>query len=105
MHPSLGMCRGNLSKAAQSRINLCRSPERLLLLLLPLPPMMMMMMMMLSSGRASLFVIIWCSGDLFLRRSPDLDPSPVPAHGSETSPGPSTPRDQANGEESYFEPF
>ena len=32
------------------------------------------------------------------------DPSPAPAHGSETPPGPSTPRDPANGE-SYFELF
>jgi hypothetical protein len=31
---------------------------------------------------------------------------PVFSHNdSETSPGPSTPRDPANGEESYFEPF
>jgi hypothetical protein len=40
-----------------------------------------------------------------LRRSPDPDLSPAPAHGSETSPGPSTPRDPANGKESYFEPL
>jgi hypothetical protein len=98
MHPSLGICQGHLSMAAQSPINLCRSLDRLL-------SMMMMMMMMLSSGRASLFIIIWCFGCLFLWRSPDSDPSPAPAHVSETSPGPSTPRDPANGEESYFTSF
>jgi hypothetical protein len=81
--------------AVQSPVNLCRSLERLLLI--------MMMMTMNSSGRASLFIIIWYSGGSFLRRSPD--PSPAPAHGSETSPGPSTLRDPANGEESYFDPF
>lgn len=98
MHPSLGICQGHLSMAAQSPINLYRSLERLL-------PVMMMMTMMLSSGRASLFIFICCSGGLFLRRFPDSDPSPAPAHGSETYPGPSTPRHPANGEESYFEPF
>ena len=81
--------------AAQSPINLCRSLDRLLL------PMMTMTMRF--SGRASLFILIWCSGGLFLRRSPDSDPSPAPAHGSETSARPSTPRDLANGEESYFD--
>ena len=45
-----------------------------------------------------------CFGGLFLQRSLDSDPSPTPAHGSETSPGPSTPRDPANGEESSFDP-
>lgn len=45
-----------------------------------------------------------CSGGLFLRRSLDSDPSPAPAHGSETFAGPSTPRDPANGEESHFDP-
>jgi hypothetical protein len=63
---------------------------------------MTMMTMMLSPGRASPFIFIRCSGGLFLRRYTDSDPSPAPAHGSETSLGPSTPRDPANGEENYF---
>ena len=90
-----GICQGHLSMAIQSPVNLCRSLERLLLIT------MMMITMMHSSGRVSLFIVNWCSGGLFLRRSPT--PSPAPAHGSETSPshGPSTPRDPVNGEEGY----
>ena len=59
---------------------------------------------MMLSGRASLFIIIWCFGGLFLRRSVDVDSPPAPAHGSETSPGPSesTLRDSADGEKNYF---
>lgn len=96
MNPSLGICQGHLLMAAQSPINLCRSLERLL-------PRMMMMP---SSGRASLFMIILVFWWLIFRRPSDSDPSPSPAHGSETSPGPSTPpaRDPTNGEESYLGP-
>jgi hypothetical protein len=93
MHPSLGLCQGHLSMRAQSPINLYRSLERLL---------PMMMMMTVPSGRASRFIMIWCPGGLFLRRSPDPDPYPAPAHVSDASPGPSSPRAPANGEDSYL---
>src|SRR6266403_1332209 len=97
MHYSLGLYQGRLSMAAQSPINLCRSLQRL-------PPRTMKM---LSSGRASWLMFIWYSGGLFLRCSPDPDPdpSPAPPRVSDTSPGPSTPRNPANGENGYPRPL
>jgi hypothetical protein len=47
-------------------------------------------------------MIIWCSSGLFLQRFPDPDPDPTSAHVPDTSPGPSTSRDAATGEERHL---